>query len=872
MQASLILAFLAATQIALVARPESRVAPQGTATPSPCGVTQDDLTPQLRAYALRAYRLVLTGGVYSSAAIDYQTDLAAIQAALACEQEYHAPRNVLAPELGSISAVETRLGRYSAALQSAQEALAMYRALGDPDHQAYEYTDIGNAYDSLGEYREALEAFQNAVTLFNEANDLGAARLALNDVAISEESLREYREALQSAMRAQWSAATIGLIESDLRQYGDAWRWYRLALQVAQQREDIAGESTALAGIGEVEAHLRRYRDALAHARQAVVLDGQLGTPRWPGLATAATAEANLGRVRDALRDYASAVDDIESLRANVAASSRTSFFTTALYVYDEYIHYLLELERRSPGKGNGLKALEIFERRQSRAFLEEITASAASAFGVPVEISAEDNALRSEVQGLHDDLAEAESSIPRDDAEIASVQEQLSHADGRFERFEQRIKISYPRYYALRNWQPLRVACAPRECTTFTRFRSTRLLASETVLVYDMLGDETALWTIAKNGIKLFILEGGSRSAAVRHLIVDARPGTCSSSRHVGAGSTGIAPVYNAFTAGDATLADVKQAAKADALPCASAEYALYRWLLPSDALAEVKHASTVFVVPTGLLYGVPFEALVTRKPALGVPAHYLIEDRGVAYIASASLLNLLRANLERHRPKGGDALLAFADPDYADRSYPPLPGSRVEALAAFRALHATPTQAAFYDHDRATVANLLALDRPSAGAVALDQYRFLLFGAHAALPSDLYASSQPEIVLAHPAASPDYVTMADALGLTLNAQAVVLSACDTAGGDVNGYSVQGLTQAFMYAGTPVVGMTYWIVADFIQPRLTPAFFAGIADGDTPADALRRAKLKLIYSGDPDESNPFFWAPMVTFGDADAR
>jgi CHAT domain-containing protein len=151
------------------------------------------------------------------------------------------------------------------------------------------------------------------------------------------------------------------------------------------------------------------------------------------------------------------------------------------------------------------------------------------------------------------------------------------------------------------------------------------------------------------------------------------------------------------------------------------------------------------------------------------------------------------------------------------------------------------------------------------------LQSYRYVLFGTHAVLTDSVHALAQPSLVLAQPPDSDGLLTMARVFGLSFNAQAILLSACDSGGGAVtSGEGVQGLTQAFMYAGTPVVGVTDWQVVDSVQERLTPAFFAGMAAGKMPAEALRQAKLSLLRSEDPLQNHPFFWAPMVIFGDGD--
>ena len=106
---------------------------------------------------------------------------------------------------------------------------------------------------------------------------------------------------------------------------------------------------------------------------------------------------------------------------------------------------------------------------------------------------------------------------------------------------------------------------------------------------------------------------------------------------------------------------------------------------------------------------------------------------------------------------------------------------------------------------------------------------------------------------------------------GLTLNADFVTLSACNTgAGPHAAGEGISGLTRAFLFAGTPAMSVTLWEVDDQVAPKLTPAFFANLKAGYSPAESLRRAKLALINDPDARFAHPFSWAPTVVFGDGD--
>jgi CHAT domain-containing protein len=102
----------------------------------------------------------------------------------------------------------------------------------------------------------------------------------------------------------------------------------------------------------------------------------------------------------------------------------------------------------------------------------------------------------------------------------------------------------------------------------------------------------------------------------------------------------------------------------------------------------------------------------------------------------------------------------------------------------------------------------------------------------------------------------------------LRLNADLVVLSACQTALGEqIRGEGLIGLTRPFMYAGAPRVVASLWQVPDRATAELMALFYRGIvAEHLSPAAALRRAQLKLREV--PRWSRPYFWAGFALQGD----
>jgi CHAT domain-containing protein len=354
---------------------------------------------------------------------------------------------------------------------------------------------------------------------------------------------------------------------------------------------------------------------------------------------------------------------------------------------------------------------------------------------------------------------------------------------------------------------------------------------------------------------------------------------------------SAHVAGMLSLLSSG-ARATKIENAASND-LPGFSADgYALFRLLLPGPAAAKVARAKSLIVVPSGSLYRVAFETLVSRDPAAGGAPHYLIEDVPVSYVPSISLLAVVRGAYAKPA-HGRSPLLAFANPAFdgdappvaptaatvadlqvaAARSvfagavFPPLPGTQAEAEAVRVALAAPP--ASLITGDAATRARVLSLN----GSNALRTYRYVLFATHAVLPNQIAGLVQPAIVLAHPDSSDGLLTMADVFGLSFDADFVTLSACNTGvqTTDSSGDGISGLTRAFLFAGTPAISVTLWEVDDAAAPQLTPQFFAGMsARGLAPAQALRRAKLALLGAPQARFRHPYAWGPSVIFGDGD--
>ncbi len=277
-----------------------------------------------------------------------------------------------------------------------------------------------------------------------------------------------------------------------------------------------------------------------------------------------------------------------------------------------------------------------------------------------------------------------------------------------------------------------------------------------------------------------------------------------------------------------------------------------LYRWLIePAERdTAGKKH---LLVVPCHPLLALPFQALAPSKDD-----PYLIERFAVSYAPSVSaLMEMRRRGDEVRGPGPADRLPVLAvggakfTPDLPD-----LPASGPEAEAVGKVFG-----------DRARV--LLAGDATRAEiSKAMPAARFLHFATHGEVnaPRPLFSA-----LGVTPANKGDdgRLYAHDVMNLDLNAELVVLSACDTGRGrDYRGEGTVGLAWAFFVAGTPAVVVSQWKVGDAATADLMRAFYTRMhaGGGGSKAEALRQAALELMK--DKKTRHPRFWAPFQLTGD----
>jgi CHAT domain-containing protein len=426
---------------------------------------------------------------------------------------------------------------------------------------------------------------------------------------------------------------------------------------------------------------------------------------------------------------------------------------------------------------------------------------------------------------------------------------------------------------------------------------------------------------------------DGGGEPLLGRDLVNMLRPRfDGGAGQHVGAPVRRLGDARRA----DLGVAAARAQAGATALPFdLDAAHALYQGLFaPLERLSANKH---LLIVPMGALAQLPFQVLVSEPPGAVSArdayrsAAWLGRRQPVTVMPAVSSLKALREQARASQAKRpfigfADPLLDGPDASYAEaaraaraavacppeakaparrvasaskgaasfssvfrgaqadvkqvRALPPLPETTDEVCAVARSIGAPASD--LWLGARASEGNVKRLSQEG----RLADYRVVHFATHGLIaggPDALQRSlAEPAIVLTPPAdetgaadlATDDgLLTAAEVAALKMDADWVVLSACNTAAGGARGAEAfSGLARAFFYAGARALLVSHWEVDSVAAVELVTKAFAELEADPTlgRAEAMRRAMATAIDRGGL-RAHPAYWAPLVVVGEGGA-
>ena len=312
---------------------------------------------------------------------------------------------------------------------------------------------------------------------------------------------------------------------------------------------------------------------------------------------------------------------------------------------------------------------------------------------------------------------------------------------------------------------------------------------------------------------------------------------------------------------------------------------YALYDALFGSVApmLSSVTH---LYAVQLGVVGGIPLGLLVTRQPFPGQETQWLVDRFAITRVPALVNPDVFKRRTPPDRP--ANQLLAAGDPLVGDMAH----GGHGESLAAVRSVsnidrHIEPLPETRREMD--SVASLLGLPTGAANPYIfageratprriLDQLRhgrfqYILFATHGLVR--FQDVGEPALVLSprtgkRRPGDDGLLRASDIVGLDLDSDLVMLSACETApSGEDGAEPLSGLASAFLVAGARSVLSTEWLVSTKAAETISTNLIAAMREGQRPARALQQAMRNLrLQKQAAWAGHPAYWAPyeLVAF------
>lgn len=271
------------------------------------------------------------------------------------------------------------------------------------------------------------------------------------------------------------------------------------------------------------------------------------------------------------------------------------------------------------------------------------------------------------------------------------------------------------------------------------------------------------------------------------------------------------------------------------------------------------------LIIIPAGAMCDMPFESLISEpvsKPEAFQSHAYLVKKHSINYAYSATLLQEM---MDKTIAKGTDTYLAFA----------PSFGNGAESL--IRGQKYTLSPLTYNTIEVQNIQKLLGEGQIYEGRDATEEqfkevasrYSILHFATHG-----LANNQDPDYsLLAFTEIKDDieneFLYVRDLYNMDLNADLVVLSACETAlGKNFRGEGIMSLARGFSYAGAKSIFTTLWSVNDQATYQIVERFYINLQKGMEKDVALQQAKIHFIESSNDKTANPFLWSPYIMIGD----
>ncbi|QKX06991.1 CHAT domain-containing protein [Aquimarina sp. TRL1] len=293
----------------------------------------------------------------------------------------------------------------------------------------------------------------------------------------------------------------------------------------------------------------------------------------------------------------------------------------------------------------------------------------------------------------------------------------------------------------------------------------------------------------------------------------------------------------------------------------------------LYTQLIAPIKNQLTgdqLIIIPDEYLWHVPFELLLTMVPESNNQKDfpYLLEEYAISYANAASML--FTNSTKKTTPDIKQECLAFSFSDTTSISENPttiklatlrdsgddLPGTRKEIKAISNIIGGNY----FYGKD----ANEKNFKKNA------NTYAILHLALHGEVDNNNPENSRLLFTKNKDSIEDNILYSHELFAMNIPSKLTVLSACNTGTGKIaKGEGVMSLGNAFQYAGTKSLLLSYWEVSDKASPFIMQQFYKNLSSGMNKAKALQKAKLAYLKTSDIHSIHPFYWGGFYLVGDS---
>jgi len=784
------------------------------------------------------------------------------------------------------------LGQYNKAIEYLQPSLAIAREIGDHDKEALSLHFLGVAYRSIGQCRESIEYEQQFLAIVKKFGASEEEAKSLNNLGVAYNLLGRYTEAIDSCQQALAIARKIRTREveaASLGNLGDAYtylghlqkaiEYHQQSLKIEKEIGNFKGESRSLGSLGNVYLNLGEYQQTIDYYQQWLTIakkipDRQGEMNALLGLGNAYSylkddkqAGEYYQQCLDIARELGNRQGEADSLLGFGNIFLRAGKHEQAIDCYQQYFKIAQKISDRK-GKANAVGSLgntcivlgqhqiaincyekaiaiaqEIGDRPLAATFLHMLGVD----FLETNKLTEAEEAFRAAIQiweSLRSDLVKDTHKVSIFDTQADSYRllqkvlvsqnktdEALEIAErGRARAF---VELLVRRFSASlgepNNESHLQGTIKP---PTLKEIQEIAQEHNSTIIEYSIVdSDNLYIWVIKSTG-------------EIAFCPVDLQP---------------LLEEYNSLEQlAEDTRGIIEHGSWSD-----------YKFLLqqlhqylikPIADLLPTDPNDTIIFIPQHKLFLIPFPAL---QDATG---RFLIEQHTMLIAPSIKALELSRKQRERVRSREWGVEENYLDAlVVGNPTMPKIPFSKPPWQ-----LKSLP----YAEQEAEEIASLLqteAIVSDYATKVKVVQQmlkaRLIHLATHGLL-DDINRSGIPgAIALAASDNDNGFLTAGEILDLDLNAELVVLSACNSGRGKITGDGVIGLSRCLFIAGVPSLIVSLWEVEDSSTKLLMTQFYQNLQNGMNKAQALRQAMLATMQQY---RNCPKIWAGFTLIGEAE--